>query len=27
LRRLAQCRVALTDVRRDRTITEIAMKC
>jgi AraC family transcriptional regulator, positive regulator of tynA and feaB len=26
LRRLAQCRVALTDVRKDRTITEIAMK-
>ncbi len=26
LRRLAQCRVALTDVRQDRTITEIAMK-
>jgi AraC-like DNA-binding protein len=25
-RRLAQCRVALTDVRKDRTITEIAMK-
>jgi AraC-like DNA-binding protein len=25
-RRLAQCRVALTDVRRDRTITEIAIK-
>jgi AraC-like DNA-binding protein len=26
LRRLAQCRVALTDVRNDRTITEIGMK-
>jgi AraC-like DNA-binding protein len=26
LRRLAQCRVALSDVRRDRTITEIAIK-
>jgi AraC-like DNA-binding protein len=25
-RRLAQCRVALTDVRKDRTITEIALK-
>jgi AraC-like DNA-binding protein len=25
-RRLAQCRVALTDARRDRTITEIAMQ-
>lgn len=25
-RRLAQCRVALTDVRKERTITEIAMK-
>jgi AraC family transcriptional activator of tynA and feaB len=26
LRRLAQCRVALTDARRERSITEIAMK-
>jgi AraC-like DNA-binding protein len=26
LRRLARCRVALTDVRNDRTITEIGMK-
>jgi AraC-like DNA-binding protein len=26
LRRLAQCRAALTDVRKDRTLTEIAMK-
>jgi AraC-like DNA-binding protein len=25
-RRLARCRVALTDVRQDRTITEIATK-
>lgn len=26
MRRLVQCRVALTDVRNDRTITEIGMK-